>query len=979
MKMCRAACLAFILILPFRSSAQFYQYESKNLRMIYLNPNHAYIVPHALRCFENSLAFHHRFFDYTPSEKVTILLQDWNDFGSAGTNTIPWNFLNMGMEPFDYVYETSPTNERMNWVMNHEIVHLMATDKASAADHFFRRLFQGKVAATVESPFSMYYSYLTTPRWYSPRWYHEGLAVFMETWMAGGIGRALGGYDEMVFRTMVRDSSYFYDMVGLESEGTTIDFQIGVNSYLYGARFVSYLALQHGPDKLRQWYTRGNGSKRYFLDQFKSVYGQALAEEWKKWIAFEQAWQNANMDSLRLFPLTPYRPITPVALGSVSRSFYDQQKNRLISAVNYPGQMAQIVTIDIKTGASQKICEVRTPALFYVSSLAYDRQHEKMFYTTNNSQSWRNLNVVELRSGRQELLMKNCRIGDLAFNQHDASLWGVQHHNGYSTLVCIEPPYRKRKEVLALAYGKDLFDIDLSPDGSILTASLIEINGRQRLIRFQTDSLRKGDSRYDVLYEFSENAPQNFVFSQDGRYLYGTSYYSGVANVFRYDFSKKDMDALSNTETGFFRPVPVSEDSLIVFRYTGQGFLPVMIPNRIQTQIHSIRFLGQAVADTHPVVKSWVLKPPSPALMNQDSLQIRSGPYQPLKQIRTASWYPVAEGYKEYVAGGLRMNWQDPLGVDAIDAQLTYSPHNILPPAERIHANINYRHLNWKVSAGMNSADFYDLFGPTRTSRKGYYVGGEYDTYLIYEKPKTLKTTVSLYTYRDLEKLPEYQNVDATFSHMTLLRMNLDYSLLLKSLGAVEHEKGWQVRWMGGVNYAASQYYFRTWAGLTRGLLLPLDHSSLWVRLYGGYAQGDRSSAFSNFYFGGFGNNWVDFAESARYREYYSFPGAELNEIGGAGFGKMLLEWNLPPLRFRRFGIPSLYFKWARLSLLSGALTTNTLNETKRPLFYTLGAQLDFRLVSFALYQSTLSLGYAHAFHNDRNLGREFMVSFKIL
>ena len=41
----------------------------------------------------------------------------------------------------------------------------------------------------------------------SPRWYLEGSAVFMETWMAGGLGRAQGAYDEMVFRAMVRDAA----------------------------------------------------------------------------------------------------------------------------------------------------------------------------------------------------------------------------------------------------------------------------------------------------------------------------------------------------------------------------------------------------------------------------------------------------------------------------------------------------------------------------------------------------------------------------------------------------------------------------------------------------------------------------------------------------------------------------------------------------------------------------------------------------
>ena len=54
------------------------------------------------------------------------------------------------------------------------------------------------------------YNYLTTPRVNVPRWYLEGSAVFMETWMAGGLGRAQGGYDEMVFRAMVRDDAHFY-------------------------------------------------------------------------------------------------------------------------------------------------------------------------------------------------------------------------------------------------------------------------------------------------------------------------------------------------------------------------------------------------------------------------------------------------------------------------------------------------------------------------------------------------------------------------------------------------------------------------------------------------------------------------------------------------------------------------------------------------------------------------------------------------
>ena len=85
-----------------------------------------------------------------------------------------------------------------------------------------------------------------------PRWYLEGSAVFFETWMAGGLGRGQGGYDEMVFRAKVRDDDKFYSPLGLESEGTAVDFQVGVNDYLYGTRFISYLALTYGPGQGRR-------------------------------------------------------------------------------------------------------------------------------------------------------------------------------------------------------------------------------------------------------------------------------------------------------------------------------------------------------------------------------------------------------------------------------------------------------------------------------------------------------------------------------------------------------------------------------------------------------------------------------------------------------------------------------------------------------------------------------------------------------
>ncbi len=956
--------------------SQFSVLQTPNLRLIYFGDHVSYIIPHMGRCFENSLEFHRKLFDYTPSEEVTVYLHDVNDYGTGGTRSIPWNYLSIGIEPYDYAYETAPTNERMNWVMNHELAHVVDLDKPAGSDKFFRSLFFGKVSPVPEHPLSMIYSYFTSPRLYSPRWFHEGLAVFLETWMAGGIGRTLGGYDEMAFRTMVRDSSYFYDFVGLESEGKTIDFQIGANSYLYGTRFVSYLALHYGPEKVLQWMNRSEGSSMYFATQFEQVFGKPVDEEWSSWITFEHEWQKVNLDSIHQYTVTTERPLLQKALGSVSRAFYDSSEQKFYAAVNYPGELARAVEINPQTGKLNTICEIPTPALYYVASLAFDYSSKRLFYTTHNNSQWRDLNVVDVRTGNSSTLIKSGRIGDLAFNRVDKSLWGVRHHAGYSSLVQIPPPYTFALDVFTLLYGKDIYDVDISPDGKLLSASMAEISGRQRLIMMNIDSVLHSNYAYDVLYEFENNAPQNFVFSNDGKFLYGTTYFTGVSNVVRYNIVQRKMEWLSNCETGYFRPLPLSDDSLMVFRFTGKGFLPVIIPIEVREDVSAIKYLGQEVVDKHPIVKEW--KVGSPLSVNIDSLTTYSGAYYPLGSINLASLYPIVQGYKDLVAYGLCLNLEDPLGLHTISLVGSYSPYPSLPNEERLHASLDYRFWQWKLSAGYNRADFYDLFGPTKTSRKGYSLSLSYSDFLNNDKPASLEYTLSASGYGGLQRLPDYQNVSTSFDKFFTFGGRLNYKYLLRTLGSFEYERG--VKWSlhSANTYVRSKLFPKVYSNFEYGIPLPIDHSSIWLRGSVGYSPGDVNESFANFYFGGFGNNWVDYQEAQRYREYYSFPGVELNEIGGTKFGKAMIEWVLPPLRFRRFGIPNFYCTWARFAFFSSVITTNHDDITRRELL-NIGSQVDFRFIMFTGLETTLSFGYAAAWERYQRPTDEFMISLKIL
>ena len=977
------ACLVCVRMLaPGDLAAQFQTLETRDLRLVYTSPLQSYLVPQVARAFENSLQFHRHLFDYTPSGKINVLMHDLWHYGNAGARPVPENHITIGIEPYAHDYESAPAPERMASSLNHEMAHIVTTDKATSSDRLFRSVFFGKVAPNAEVPLSMLYGYLTTPRWYSPRWYLEGIAVYLETWMNGGLGRVIGPYDEMVFRTLVRDSGRIYDVVGLESEGTTIDFQVGTNSYLYGTRFVSYLALRYGNDSLLAWFNRTEGSSRYFSTQFRQVYGRSLQDEWSRWIAWERDWQHTNLAAIRRHPTTAFRPLTDRALGSVSRAYYDSTSRNIYVAVRYPGQDAYLAAIDVASGRIRKVGEVPGASGFYVTALAFDAASRTLFYTTNNA-DWRHLVALDLETGRTSVLLRNARIGDLAFNPADRSLWGVRHDNGNSTLVRLPFPYHEWNQVQTLPYGRDLFDLDISPDGTTLIGSMSELSGSQRLVRMNIAALLAGEATPEILYEFGDWSPSNFVFSPDGKYLFGSSYFSGVSNIFRYDVDRQVMEPLSNTETGFFKPVPVSRDSVVVFRYSSRGFVPSMIPNEVPDSVSAIRFLGNEIAARRPEVQSWM--PPPVSGINLDSLTTSTGPYRWLRHFRLDNASPVVEGYEDAagtaaVAGGVRLNLSDRVGTTALDVTSSYSPDRNLSSYERLHLRAVLRHWNWRVSAALNRADFYDLFGPTKTSRRGYALAVQYHGNLLFDAPRSLGYTLQLAGYGGLQTVPEYQHVAAPFDRLLSFSGNLEYESLRRSLGALDDEFGttWGATLRG--NHVNGTLYPRLNLDAAKGFLLPLDHSSLWFRASAGAAlAGNRNDPFARFFFGGFGNNWVDYRAIRQFQNDESFPGIAINSVGGANYGRAQVEWTSPPLRFRRVGIPSCYLRWADLSLYATGLTTDVDDAATRRTMASVGAQVDVRLVTLSHLDSTFSFGFAAARGQGVPLSSAWMFSFKIM
>ena len=86
---------------------------------------------------------------------------------------------------------------------------------------------------------------------------------------------------------------------------------------------------------------------RLYWPSVNRVFGQSLEDAWQDWIAFERGFQEANLEAVRKFPITPHMDLSPQALGSVSRAHVDTENRVIYAALNYPGIVGHIGAISL--------------------------------------------------------------------------------------------------------------------------------------------------------------------------------------------------------------------------------------------------------------------------------------------------------------------------------------------------------------------------------------------------------------------------------------------------------------------------------------------------------------------------------------------------------------------------------------------------------------------------------------------------------
>ena len=412
------------------------------------------------------------------------------------------------------------------------------------------------------------------------------------------------------------------------------------------------------------------------------------------------------------------------------------------------------------------------------------------------------------------------------------------------------------------------------------------------------------------------------MFSRDGRYLYGSSYYTGVSNIFRYEVATGAIEAVSNAEIGLLSPGTAC-------RRTTAG--AELHERRVRSGDHRAAPVARRQCDQIPGRRG----------RREVSPSSRPGRLRAPAPSTTRSSSPArARGFR--CATGARERVPGAAGLQELRRDRLSRQHRGFPRVReirndrRLHADRQPARRsarprrNDRGIPGLAGRTVLEPFGFLRPFRPHQAQPQGLCGQAGLRRPPHLRRAATvrgeirprvLRQDRHAAERAERRNDVHPTSHRR--RSGSTTPMCGARSARSTTRRGSPGRWWPREARRKDEITPQICGTLDIGFPLPLPHSSIWLRSAAGGANGDRNNSLANFYFGGFGNNYVDSGPIQRYREYNSLPGFEIDEVSGKNFVREMVEWNLPPIVFESVGTPSFHLTWLRPAIFATALWTD--------------------------------------------------------
>ncbi|MEM1417229.1 MAG: BamA/TamA family outer membrane protein [Myxococcota bacterium] len=569
---------------------------------------------------------------HEPSRRVHVVLSDEVDFANGSATALPYPTTRLFATSPDDLSTLGDYDDWLSLLVTHEHTHVLHLDTVGGLPRALNGIF-GRVFS---------------PNNVQPRWFIEGLAVHEETEETGG-GRLRSTLFEMFMRMATLEDA----LLGLDQLSTGVDqWPRGNAWYLYGSRFVDFVAHRHGREALTamsQEYARR--LVPYGLNRTaRRATGESVTELYAQWQAHLRAKHGAVRDRVEAEGRVEGRRLT--FRGETARAPRFLDDGTLVHYAADRSEDPQLRLVDVATGAHRQLTRavgIVTPA--------------------------------PARGGRDVWYGALDNTGDVYF-QHD--LFRFDRATGERTRIT--EGFRAREPDVSPDGRRVAFTVDGAGTTHLMIARTDDVPGTARLLvrsrryeqiytpRFSPDGRRVAFSRWthggfrdlaiaDVetgaLIEVTRDRALDTgpCWSADGRSLYFSSDRSGIANLHRWDEATGAVVRLTNVLAGAYSP-DLSPDgrTLAYLGYTSRGWDLWMLPLDQALEVPATPYV-----DTRP------------APIARDMLVAPSRRYQPGRSMWPRAW-TLDLGQDTFGSElGLNVSGEDAVGYYAWNARVATS------------------------------------------------------------------------------------------------------------------------------------------------------------------------------------------------------------------------------------------------------------------------------------------------------------------
>lgn len=477
------------------------------------------------------------------SSPTEVILTDLTLAANGSATVSPRKTLRLFAQPPPDISALGDYDDWLSVLITHETAHLHHLSEVGGIPAFINRVLGPTII----------------PNGLLPGWFVEGLATYEESRLSSG-GRLRSSLFEMYLRMHV-----LADRQPNLSQLThdPIRFPYGDIRYLYGSRFIAYIARQHGESALTQMaQMHGRQAVPYGLNRIaKRVTGKSLVElyvEFSRELRTKFATLNRKLRREGIVEGTSL-----VAPRNVIRSPRFLPDGRLVYVQDDGFNNTQVRNLsgDISFRVTNHASLAPHPdgTRLLLSMAAPHRD----VYRFND------LFEYDLSEGRLTRLTVGLRAREPDISPDGKSLVFISHGAGTATLevASLHDIANTRRTLFTAKPYESLFTPRYAPDGRTIAVSAQRSGGLRDILLVGVDGQLVREVTRD---RAMDGGP---TWNVDGTQLFFTSDRDGIRNLYRFDLKSGQTLQITRVVGGVFQPTVAPDGRRLAYvNYASQGF-----------------------------------------------------------------------------------------------------------------------------------------------------------------------------------------------------------------------------------------------------------------------------------------------------------------------------------------------------------------------------------------------------------------------